>query len=92
MAGTALGVVLGEFTPTFCVKAAPMSQVFLRPIQFTVVLLVFPPLVVGIASEKDTKQLGRLVITSIFYFEIVPDVVPFKLRFLPICLALSSIP
>lgn len=69
--GAVLGVILGVVAPTFSVKAAPMAQIFLRPIQFIVFPLVFSSLVVGIASQGDMKQLGRLAIKSIIYFEIV---------------------
>ncbi|KAH7485583.1 hypothetical protein PRIC1_004874 [Phytophthora ramorum] len=72
--GAVLGVILGEFAPTFSVKAAPMAQLFLRPIQFIVFPLVFSSLVVGIASQNDMKQLGRLAIKSIIYFEIVTTI------------------
>ncbi|POM67817.1 Dicarboxylate/amino acid:cation (Na or H) symporter (DAACS) family protein [Phytophthora palmivora] len=69
--GAILGIILGAFAPTFSVKTAPMAQVFLRPIQFIVFPLVFSSLVVGIASQNDMKQLGRLAIKSNIYFEIV---------------------
>lgn len=69
--GAILGIILGEFAPTFSVKAAPMAQLFLRPIQFIVFPLVFSSLVAGIASQQDMRQLGRLAIKSIIYFEVV---------------------
>ncbi|KAK1933694.1 C4-dicarboxylate transport protein [Phytophthora citrophthora] len=72
--GAVIGILLGAFAPTFSVKAAPMAQLFLRPIQFIVFPLVFSSLVVGIASQNDMKQLGRLAWKSIVYFEIVTTV------------------
>ncbi|KAG7382024.1 hypothetical protein PHYPSEUDO_005385 [Phytophthora pseudosyringae] len=72
--GAILGIILGEFAPTFAVKAAPMAQLFLRPIQFIVFPLVFSSLVVGIASQNDMKQLGRLAIKSTIYFEVVTTI------------------
>ncbi|GMF42011.1 unnamed protein product [Phytophthora fragariaefolia] len=69
--GMAIGIILGEFAPTFSEKAAPMKNIFLRPIQFVVFPLVFSSLVVGIADQKDMKQLGRLALKSIIYFEVV---------------------
>lgn len=68
---TCIGVILGEFAPTFSDKAAPMKNIFLRPIQFIVFPLVFSSLVLGIADREDMKQLGRLSIKSFIYFEIV---------------------
>ncbi|POM61364.1 Dicarboxylate/amino acid:cation (Na or H) symporter (DAACS) family protein [Phytophthora palmivora] len=72
--GAILGIILGAFAPTFSVKAAPMAQLFLRPIQFIVFPLVFSSLVVGIANQNDMKQLGRVAIKSIIYFEIVTTI------------------
>ncbi|EGZ09215.1 hypothetical protein PHYSODRAFT_339580 [Phytophthora sojae] len=69
--GMVIGIILGEFAPTFSEKAAPMKNIFLRPIQFVVFPLVFSSLVVGIADQKDMKQLGRLALKSIIYFEVV---------------------
>ncbi|POM69013.1 Dicarboxylate/amino acid:cation (Na or H) symporter (DAACS) family protein [Phytophthora palmivora] len=69
--GMIIGIILGEFAPTFSEKAAPMKNLFLRTIQFIVFPLVFSSLVVGIADQKDMKQLGRLALKSIIYFEII---------------------
>ncbi|OQR89684.1 dicarboxylate/amino acid:cation (Na or H) symporter (DAACS) family protein [Achlya hypogyna] len=69
--GTVTGILIGEFAPKFGKDAAPMAQIFLRPIQFIVFPLVFSSLVVGIAGNNDLKQLGRLSIKSFIYFEIV---------------------
>ncbi|KAL3673012.1 hypothetical protein V7S43_002309 [Phytophthora oleae] len=72
--GAVVGILLGAVAPTFSVKAAPMAQLFLRPIQFIVFPLVFSSLIVGIASQNDMKQLGRLAWKSIVYFEIVTTI------------------
>ncbi|KAF4034632.1 Sodium:dicarboxylate symporter family [Phytophthora infestans] len=62
--GMAIGIILGEFAPTFSEKAAPMKNLFLRTHQFIVFPLVFSSLVIGIADQKDMKQLGRLALCS----------------------------
>ncbi|OQS04928.1 dicarboxylate/amino acid:cation (Na or H) symporter (DAACS) family protein [Thraustotheca clavata] len=69
--GTITGILIGEFAPKFGKDAAPMAQIFLRPIQFIVFPLVFSSLVVGIAGNNDLQQLGRLSLKSFIYFEIV---------------------
>ncbi|TDH66069.1 hypothetical protein CCR75_007496 [Bremia lactucae] len=66
-----VGILLGQFAPSFSEKAAPMKNIFLRTVQFVVFPLVFSSLVVGIADQKDMKQLGRLALKSIIYFEII---------------------
>ncbi|KAL3671076.1 hypothetical protein V7S43_004258 [Phytophthora oleae] len=69
--GMVFGIILGQFAPSFSEKAAPMKNIFLRTVQFIVFPLVFSSLVIGIADQKDMKQLGRLALKSIIYFEIV---------------------
>ncbi|OWZ10707.1 Dicarboxylate/amino acid:cation (Na or H) symporter protein [Phytophthora megakarya] len=69
--GMVVGILLGQFAPDFSEKAAPMKNIFLRTVQFIVFPLVFSSLVVGIADQKDMKQLGRLALKSIIYFEII---------------------
>ncbi|KAK1942057.1 C4-dicarboxylate transport protein [Phytophthora citrophthora] len=69
--GMVVGILLGQFAPSFSEKAAPMKNIFLRTVQFIVFPLVFSSLVVGIADQKDMKQLGRLALKSIIYFEII---------------------
>ncbi|KAH7465708.1 hypothetical protein KRP22_014165 [Phytophthora ramorum] len=71
VAAMVVGILLGQFAPTFSEKAAPMKNIFLRTVQFIVFPLVFSSLVIGIADQKDMKQLGRLALKSIIYFEIV---------------------
>ncbi|KAE9277699.1 hypothetical protein PF008_g28793 [Phytophthora fragariae] len=71
IAGMVVGILLGQFAPSFAEKAAPMKNVFLRTVQFIVFPLVFSSLVVGIADQKDMKQLGRVALKSIIYFEVV---------------------
>jgi len=73
-ASMVIGIILGEFAPTFSEKAAPMKNIFLRTIQFIVFPLVFSSLVIGIADQKDMKQLGRLALKSIIYFELVTTI------------------
>ncbi|KAF4315154.1 hypothetical protein BBO99_00009405 [Phytophthora kernoviae] len=74
VASMVVGILLGQFAPTFSEKAAPLKNIFLRTVQFIVFPLVFSSLVIGIADQKDMKQLGRLAVKSIIYFEIVTTI------------------
>ncbi|KAJ3245866.1 hypothetical protein HDU78_008457 [Chytriomyces hyalinus] len=69
--GTVLGCVMGSVAPQFSKDAAPTQNVFLRPIQFVVLPLVFSSLVVGIAGQPDLKKLGKLAVKTFVYFEVV---------------------
>jgi proton glutamate symport protein len=58
--------------------AQPLATMFLRMIKSIVVPLVFGSLVVGIAGHgDDLKQVGRLALRSIIYFEVVTTIALF---------------
>ena len=66
-----LGIVIGAFWPTLGIALNPLSNIFLRMIKSLVVPLIFGTLVVGIAGHgDDMKQVGKLALRSIIYFEI----------------------
>ncbi len=70
-AGMAAGVAVGAFAPSFAPHLAPLSQVFLRLIRAIIAPLLFATLVHGIAGSGDIKQMGRIGLKAIVYFEIV---------------------
>ena len=56
----------------------PLSNIFIRMIKSIVVPLIFGSLVVGIAGHgDDLRQVGRLALRSIIYFELVTTVALF---------------
>lgn len=66
--GIAFGYVLPEAAPVYKV----ISNLFLRMIKCIIAPILFGTLVVGIAGHTtDMKQVGRLALKSLFYFEIV---------------------
>lgn len=66
------GIVIGYLFPAFAVQLSPISNVFLRMIKSLVAPLLFSTLVIGIAGHgDDLKQVGKLALRSIIYFEIV---------------------
>ncbi|HEX3743210.1 MAG TPA: cation:dicarboxylase symporter family transporter [Bryobacteraceae bacterium] len=70
-AGMAAGVVIGIAAPAFAVHLQPLSSIFLRLIRSIVAPLLFATLVHGIAGSGDIKQMGRIGLKAILYFEIV---------------------
>jgi proton glutamate symport protein len=75
---TVIGVILGWLdhdvwlNTDLTVIFQPLSSIFLRMIKSIVVPLLFGSLVVGIAGHgDDLKQVGRLAIRSLLYFEVV---------------------
>src|SRR6202789_2431219 len=70
-AGMAAGVAVGALAPSFAPHLEPLSQIFLRLIRSIIALLLFATLVNGIAGSGDIKQMGRIGLKAIVYFEIV---------------------
>jgi len=69
--GMAAGVAVGAFAPGFAAHLEPVSHVFLRLIRSIIAPLLFATLVQGIAGSGDLKQMGRIGLKAIVYFEVV---------------------
>ena len=69
--GMAAGVTLGIAAPEFARQLGPASNVFLRLIRSIIAPLLFGTLVAGIAGGGDMKQMGRIGLKAIVYFEVV---------------------
>lgn len=67
-----VGVALGYFLPEYAPAYKVISNLFLRMIKCIIAPILFGTLVVGIAGHTDDmKQVGRLALKSLFYFEVV---------------------
>jgi len=66
-----VGASIGYDFPSVAVGLRVFSQIFLRMIKTIIAPLLFATLVVGIAGHSDLKQVGRMGIKSLVYFEIV---------------------
>jgi proton glutamate symport protein len=66
-----LAVEVGIDLPAFAIETERFGKIFLRLIKSLVSPLIFATLVVGIAGHSNIKQLGRIGLKSILYFEIV---------------------
>jgi proton glutamate symport protein len=69
--GLILGVLLGRFAPDWGVAVRPLSILFLNLIKSIIAPLIFSTLVIGIAGTGDIRQVGRIGVKSLVYFEIV---------------------
>src|SRR5690348_8153129 len=63
--------VLGMETQTILAFTRSLSTLFLNLIKSIIAPLIFATLVVGIAGTGDIKQVGRIGVKSLVYFEIV---------------------
>src|SRR6516164_764957 len=66
-----LGAEIGHDLPSVAVNLRVLSLIFLRLIKAIIAPLVFATLVVGIAGHPNLRQVGRLGLRSIIFFEIV---------------------
>lgn len=72
-----LGIEVGIDFPEFAKEMERFGKIFLRLIKSLVAPLIFATLVVGIAGHSNIKQVGRIGLKSILYFEIVTTIALF---------------
>ena len=66
-----VGGAFGYFFPAAATELRILSTIFIRLIRTIVAPLLFATLVVGIAGHGNLKQVGRMGVKAIIYFEIV---------------------
>jgi proton glutamate symport protein len=66
-----IGAEIGEDFPEIAISLRIVSQIFLRLIRTIIAPLLFATLVVGIAGHSNLKQVGRMAVKSLVYFEVV---------------------
>ena len=71
MDGSAVGIALGHDSPQLAMSLKVLSDVFLRLVKTIIAPLVFATLVVGIAGHADLKQVGKMGLKALIYFEVV---------------------
>ncbi len=69
-----LGAEIGHDFPAVATHLRVLALIFLRLIKTIIAPLLFATLVVGIAGHSNLKQVGRLGLRSIIFFEIVTTV------------------
>ena len=66
-----VGAEVGHDFPGAALSLRVLSQIFLRLIRTVVAPLLFATLVVGIAGHSNLRQVGRMGIRALIYFEVV---------------------
>jgi len=69
--GMAAGVLVGWLWPEFASGLRPFSTIFIRLIKSLIAPLIFSTLVVGIAGHGNLRQVGRMGLKAIVYFEVL---------------------
>jgi len=73
----AAGIAVGIQQPELARHLSPVSNIFLRLIKSIIAPLLFGTLVYGIAGAGNLKQMGRIGLKAILYFEAVTTVALF---------------
>ncbi len=66
-----VGVLLGHYAPHLAVLMKPFGDGFLKLIKMVIGPIIFLTVSLGIAGMRDMKQLGRVGLKAVVYFEVV---------------------
>ena len=67
----AIGVALGFFYPATATTMKPLGDGFIKLIKMMIAPIIFTTVVVGIAKIGDMKEVGRVGLKALIYFELV---------------------
>ena len=74
MIGIALGVAIGVRFPHFAVALKPIGDAFIQLIRMTLAPIIFCTVVVGIARMGSLREVGRVGVKAMVYFQVVSSV------------------
>ena len=77
LAGVVIGAALGHFVPDFAVLMQPLGDAFIKLVRMIIAPIVFVTVVVGIAKLTDAKEVGRIGLKAIIYFEVLTTIAMF---------------
>jgi aerobic C4-dicarboxylate transport protein len=66
-----VGILLGIFSPDFAVKMEPFGSAFIKLVKMMIAPIIFCTVVLGIAKMGDLKEVGRVGVKSLIYFEVI---------------------
>jgi aerobic C4-dicarboxylate transport protein len=69
LAGIACGVLLGHLAPERAAAMRPLGDGFIKLIRMMIAPIIFCTVVVGIAQARAMKDVGRIGIRALLYFE-----------------------
>ena len=72
-----IGAEVGHDWPGVAINLRVLGQIFLNLIKTIVAPLLFATLVVGIAGHSNLKQVGRMGVKALIYFEVVTTIALF---------------
>ncbi len=69
--GILLGIALGALFPHAAVTLKPLGDAFIKLIRMLLAPIIFGTVVVGIAKMGDLREVGRVGVKALLYFEVV---------------------
>jgi len=69
--GVTAGIVLGVFAPNIGTDLKPLGDVFIKLIKMVFAPIIFATVVLGIARMENMKELGRVGVRALIYFEVL---------------------
>jgi aerobic C4-dicarboxylate transport protein len=69
--GVFAGVALGFFAPNLASDFKPLGDIFIKLIKMVFAPIIFATVVLGIARMENMKELGRVGVRALLYFEIL---------------------
>jgi aerobic C4-dicarboxylate transport protein len=67
----ALGVLLGVLAPRTATAMKPLGDTFVNLVRMVIAPIIFLSIVLGVAHTTDLKQVGRVGLKALVYFELV---------------------
>jgi len=71
IAGLVLGIVIGALRPAWGEALRPLGDGFLKLVRMLLAPIIFGTVVVGIAKMGSIKEVGRVGVKALVYFEVV---------------------
>lgn len=72
--GIVIGAAIGYFVPDLGAKLQPFADGFIKLIKMLLAPIIFGTVVVGIAKMGSIKEVGRIGVKALIYFEILSTV------------------
>ena len=94
MLGLLIGLIVGYVVSTLDPETKtqitniirPFSQIFIRMIRMIIAPVIFTTVVAGIATMGDIKDLGRIGIKTLLYFEVITTPLALLIADIGLCL------
>ncbi|TWF54818.1 C4-dicarboxylate transporter DctA [Neorhizobium alkalisoli] len=72
--GIAIGILVGLVVPDIATKLQPLADGFIKLIKMLLAPVIFATVVLGIAKMGDIKEVGKIGVRSLIYFEVLSTI------------------